>query len=114
MWSYLAFLQVPIYHLVLETFLLGWVVWLLIKRYQKSTGKHSESNIKLTKAEEDGLIASWKPEPLVPDNEVDGIIPVVIQGKAGSKVNVDGIDCWNFSTQNYLGLVGRQDIGKYS
>ena len=26
------------------------------------------------------------------------------------KVNVEGIDCWNFATQNYLGLVGREDI----
>merc|ERR1712004_205726 len=98
----LDFLQVPLYHLILETFLICWILWLLIRRYGSGKSDHQEI-IKLTKAEEDDLIAAWKPEPLVPPPAADDDIiedyttfPVVIQGKAGVKVNVDGFDCWNF------------------
>ena len=109
------FYKVPMYHLILETFLVCWIMWLLIRSY--GSNKSDQDMIKLTKAEEDDMIAAWKPEPLVPslgadDDNIEDYTTstVVIQGKTGVKVNVEGIDCWNFATQNYLGLVGREDI----
>jgi len=102
------FLQVPTYHLVLEGVLFLWIVWLLARRYQKR-GRGNE--IKLTKEEEEELLAEWKPEPLVPEEiDVDIQMPIV-DGKAGGKVIIiEGIKCLNFGTHNYLGFAGREDI----
>ena len=65
-------LQVPTYHLVLEGFLLLWILWLLAKRYYWRRGQNHGDGIfgakekELTKDEEEKLLSDWKPEPLVP------------------------------------------------
>ncbi len=63
------FAQVPSYHLVLEAFLISWVVWLLIRRVN-SREKRLKAE-RLTKEEEEELLAEWKPEPLVPEVDPD-------------------------------------------
>ena len=69
---YIFCLQVPTYHLVLEGFLFLWILWLLARRYQRrgqnrgGGGNFAAHEIKLTKEEEEELLAEWKPEPLVP------------------------------------------------
>lgn len=57
--------QVPSYHLILEASLVCWVVWLLIRRVSHRNRRLKAE--KLTKEEEEELIAEWKPEPLVPE-----------------------------------------------
>ena len=51
---------------MLEGFLFLWVAALLFRRVTKSRSRANET-VKLTKEEEEELLAEWKPEPLVPD-----------------------------------------------
>lgn len=104
------FVQVPTYHLLLESFLLFWILWLLARRFLQKRARNRADLVKLTKEEEEELLAEWKPEPLVPLNlEPEEPLPV-IEGKAGKEITIDGVKCWNFATHNYLGFAGRQDI----
>ena len=34
----------------------------------------------------------------------------IIDGKIGPKIIIDGVECWNFASHNYLGFAGREDI----
>ena len=101
------FIQVPAYHLVLEAILLVWVVWLLIRRYRRP-----RREVKLTKEEEEELLAEWKPEPLVP--EVDPDHPMLhlptVESKPGKELIIDGKTCLNLGSHNYLGLAGRKEL----
>ena len=52
-----------------------WILWLLAKRYcywrrgqNRGGGIFGAKEKKLTKDEEEELLADWKPEPLVPSN----------------------------------------------
>ena len=59
-----------------------WVAWLLFRRVTKSRSRAQEG-VRLTKEEEEELLAEWKPEPLVP--EVDPNHPAlhvpIVSGK---------------------------------
>ena len=79
------FVQVPTYHLLLESFLLFWILWLLARRFLQKRARNRADLVKLTKEEEEELLAEWKPEPLVPLNlEPEEPLPV-IEGKAGKE-----------------------------
>ena len=115
MWTQLKahvsdFLEVPTYHLIFEGVLLLWILWLLSRRLFKKSPKGS-SEIRLTKEEEEELLADWKPEPLVPilSNDDMEVFPM-IDGKVGKEISIDGVKCLNFATHNYLGFAGREDI----
>ena len=75
--------KVPTYHLAFEALLMCWVLWLLVRRV--STRNKKLKAERLTKEEEEELLAEWKPEPLVP--EVDPNHPAlhvpVIDDKVG-------------------------------
>ena len=48
------FVQVPTYHLLLESFLLFWILWLLARRFLQKRGQQNRADfIKLTKEEEE-------------------------------------------------------------
>lgn len=107
-----TFSQVPSYHLLLEGFLISWVVWLLVRRVSNRNKRLRAE--KLTKEEEEELLAEWTPEPLVP--EVDPNHPAlhvpVVDGKPGKFINIDGRDCLNLATHNYLGFAGNEIVEK--
>lgn len=60
------------------------------------------------------IIDRWIPEPLVDDVELDH--PVfeqrIISGPVGKRITVNGIDCLNMGSHNYLGLLGAADINE--
>ncbi|KAG8305301.1 Serine palmitoyltransferase 1 [Homalodisca vitripennis] len=62
--------------------------------------------------EKDALIRDFEPEPLV--TEVSSthyaLKPRIVRGKVGKHVNVDGVDCLNYATHNYLGFIGDPKI----
>ncbi|KZS20238.1 serine palmitoyltransferase 1 [Daphnia magna] len=97
---YLALLQAPLYHLIIEGLLMVWVAWLLLR-------KPKIRKPILTEKEQEELITDWQPEPLVPDTNEDhpALDPFVVEGKVGKYVCVNGRDCLNLATHNYLGLV---------
>lgn len=62
-------------------------------------------------AEED-VLAKWVPEPLVADVPDDhpALKTRVVSGPVGKTVTVDGNECINMATHNYLGLAEDDDI----
>ncbi len=64
--------------------------------------------------EEEELLADWKPEPLVPDVDPDhpALHVPVIETKPGKRITVEGHDCLNMATHNYLGFAGNEEVEK--
>lgn len=97
-----AFLRAPAYHLALEAVLFVWVLWLLLRKSTPVDG----GKCKLTEKEKEELIAEWKPEPLVssvPPTEYV-VKPRIVSSQVGRTVVVDGRQCLNLASHNYLGL----------
>lgn len=71
---------------------------------------------KLTPEEEDEIIRKYTPEPLVSEVPVDhpGLMERVVRGRVGKRITVNGVDCLNLATHNYLGLLEDQQIEKES
>jgi len=104
-------LHVPFFHFILEVLLVLWIVRLL-------TGKSynpKETKLELTKEEEEKLIADWEPEPLVPaDSKIPEYVtkPRLVKGKPSYRININGNDCLNLCTMNFLGFVGNEEVEK--
>ncbi|TMW49404.1 hypothetical protein DOY81_005548 [Sarcophaga bullata] len=98
------FKNTPLYAVVLEAFLLLSVIWLLL--YKRNGRK------RYTKEEEEDIIAKYEPEPLV--GNTDPNHPLLrtrfVQSRVGKRVIVNGTDCLNLATHNYLGLLEDQEI----
>ncbi|XP_017027839.1 serine palmitoyltransferase 1 [Drosophila kikkawai] len=102
------FRNTPTYALVLETLLLIAVIWLLLHR----RGAGNSRRRRLTKEEEDQIIADYTPEPLVADTDPNHPLlrTRIVQSKVGKRITVDGNDCLNLGSHNYLGFLEDQDI----
>lgn len=98
------FRNTPLYAITLEAFLLLSVIWLLL--YKRNGRKH------FTKEEEEELIANYEPEPLVPHTDPNHPLLHVrlVQSKVGKRVVVNGYDCLNLASHNYLGLLEDEEI----
>ena len=98
------FTQVPTYHLLLEAFLFLWISWLLYRRYRSRKVQKSKE-IRLTKEEEEELLAEWHPEPLVPPYDPDhpALHVPVMSGKVLQsnpfKMFTTNLQSWNFMKQ---------------
>uniref|UniRef100_A0A1L8EBN7 Serine palmitoyltransferase 1 n=1 Tax=Haematobia irritans TaxID=7368 RepID=A0A1L8EBN7_HAEIR len=98
------FKNTPLYAIVLEAFLLLSVIWLLL---YKRNGRKC-----YTKEEEDEIISKYAPEPLVCDTDPNHPLlrTRLVQSKVGKRIVVDGHDCLNLATHNYLGLLEDEQI----
>ncbi|KAM7345178.1 serine palmitoyltransferase subunit I isoform 1-T2 [Cochliomyia hominivorax] len=98
------FRNTPLYAIILEAFLLLSVIWLLL--YKRNGRK------RYTKEEEEAIISSFEPEPLVADTDPNHPLlkTHLVQSKVGKRVVVDGNDCLNLATHNYLGLLEDEEI----
>ncbi|XP_046480511.1 serine palmitoyltransferase 1 [Neodiprion pinetum] len=99
---------IPQYHLVLGTFLLLWVAWLTVKRRYNNRQLPELSNDEVERK-----IANWQPEPLVKPIEKKyhhALKPKLVSTKVGKRITVNGKDCLNLGTHNYLGFVGSSEI----
>ncbi|KAH8413709.1 hypothetical protein KR222_004353 [Zaprionus bogoriensis] len=98
------FRSTPTYALVLQSLLLITVVWLLLHR--RGRGK------RLSKEQEEYLIAQYQPEPLVEDTDPQHPLlrTRLVQSRVGKRIVVDGHDCLNLGSHNYLGLLEDNDI----
>jgi len=99
---------VPVYHLIIEAAMFLMVIKLLFFSSKYKAGPNIE---KLTAKEEDDLVNSWSPEPLVkPAAEVVQRPERVIDGMAKTSVTINGKEKLNFASFNFLGLVGDDQI----
>lgn len=106
------FFQAPGYALLIEIGLLVSVLWMVFLKYSK--GK--DNRRKYTREEEDEMVKNFSPEPLVADVPEDhpSLSPRIVHGRVGKRINVDGVDCLNLATHNYLGLLEDKEIEEAS
>ncbi|XP_023167349.2 serine palmitoyltransferase 1 [Drosophila hydei] len=97
------FRNTPTYALVLEALLLITVLGLLL---------HKRGGRGLSKEQQDYLIERYEPEPLVADTDPDHPLlhTRLVQSKVGKRIVVDGHDCLNLGSHNYLGLLEDNEI----
>lgn len=99
----------PIYHLVVEAFLVLWILRLLLRKSYAPVEKS-----RLTEKDKKELLDEWRPEPLVPEYEAkDSIInPRVVEGPVAKYVVVDGVRSLNVASYNFLNMVGNEHINE--
>uniref|UniRef100_A0A3Q4GNZ0 Serine palmitoyltransferase 1 n=1 Tax=Neolamprologus brichardi TaxID=32507 RepID=A0A3Q4GNZ0_NEOBR len=102
-----AFYEAPAYHLILEGILILWIIRLLFSKTYKL-----HETYKLTEKEKEELIEEWQPEALVPPVSKD--YPTlnydVVTGPPSHKITINGKDCINFASFNFLGLLDNERV----
>ncbi|XP_037954504.1 serine palmitoyltransferase 1 [Teleopsis dalmanni] len=98
------FQNTPLYVIILESLLLLSVIWLL---FYKRNGRK-----RFTKEQEEDIIAGYEPEPLVSDTDPDHPLlhTRIVESKVGKYVVVNGTNCLNLASHNYLGLLEDKEI----
>lgn len=92
-------------HYVLEALLFVVIVFLLLQKSYKPPKRP------LTEKEIDELCEEWVPDSLIPPiTEQLKFEPYVLESAAGAHTVVNGKDVVNFSSANYLGLVGHERL----
>ncbi len=92
------------WHLVIEGLLVLAIIKLI---FFSKTYRVDRKHDKLTTAEEDELIATWVPEPLVKPVAATLPVPPVLAGPAGPVVTLEsGQKAVNLAGLNFLGLLG--------
>uniref|UniRef100_F6UY98 Serine palmitoyltransferase 1 n=1 Tax=Monodelphis domestica TaxID=13616 RepID=F6UY98_MONDO len=110
-WPLLRFLislyRAPAYHLILEGILILWIIRLLFSKTYKLQERSD-----LTAKEKEELIEEWQPEPLVPPVSKDhpALNYNIVSGPPGHRIVVNGKECVNFASFNFLGLLDNARI----
>ncbi|KAK7069848.1 Serine palmitoyltransferase 1 [Halocaridina rubra] len=106
--SFQALLQAGPYHLAFEGVLILCIIWLFTAK------KKPSKLIRLTKKEEEELIAEWMPEPLVPnppDEDHPALNTRTVYGKVGRYIDLGkGEKVLNLGTHSYLNLGDRPEV----
>uniref|UniRef100_A0A9J7Z5U2 Serine palmitoyltransferase 1 n=1 Tax=Cyprinus carpio carpio TaxID=630221 RepID=A0A9J7Z5U2_CYPCA len=97
----------PAYHLILEGILILWIIRLLFSKTYKLQERSD-----LTEKEKEELIEEWQPEPLVPPVSKDhpSLNYDVVTGPPSHKIIVNGKECINFASFNFLGLLDSERL----
>ncbi|XP_011297989.1 serine palmitoyltransferase 1 [Fopius arisanus] len=88
------------YEVIAAVFVGLWLAWLLSKsRRTKRVGVSDEEVQK--------KLSEWHPESLVPAGDPDHpfLSPRLVSSKIGKRLTINGRDCLNLATHNYLGLL---------
>lgn len=99
---------IPQYHALLEAFLVLWLAWFIAKkRYSNHESTPAEDEVQKK-------LAEWEPEPLITKPPVNHpfLYPRHVTSRVGKRIIVDGKDCLNMGTHNYLGLTENNEIDK--
>ncbi|XP_029163332.1 serine palmitoyltransferase 1 [Nylanderia fulva] len=95
----------PHYHTFLEVILVIWLAWFISKRRNHSLPPRDLVERKL---------AEYRPESLVPEPPEGhpSLNPKYVTSRIGKRITVNGKDCLNLGTHNYLGLSDSEEIVK--
>ncbi|EOA97528.1 Serine palmitoyltransferase 1, partial [Anas platyrhynchos] len=101
------YFQAPAYHLILEGILILWIIRLIFSKTYKLQERSD-----LTPKEKEELIEEWQPEPLVPPVPKDhpALNYNVVSGPPTHKITVNGKECINFASFNFLGLLDNEKV----
>lgn len=96
----------PRYHTLFEVVLVIWLAWFISKR------RKSNRNLIISDEMVESKLAEWRPESLVPEPPADhpSLNPRHVTSKVGKRITIDGRDCLNLGTHNYLGLTDSVEI----
>uniref|UniRef100_A0A672MN59 Serine palmitoyltransferase 1 n=1 Tax=Sinocyclocheilus grahami TaxID=75366 RepID=A0A672MN59_SINGR len=102
-----AFYEAPAYHLILEGILILWIIRLLFSKTYKLQERSD-----LTEKEKEELIEEWQPEPLVPlvPKDHPSLNYDVVTGPPSHRIIVNGKECINFASFNFLGLLDSERV----
>ncbi|XP_016360429.1 serine palmitoyltransferase 1-like [Sinocyclocheilus anshuiensis] len=102
-----AFYEAPAYHLVLEGILILWIIRLLFSKTYKLQERSD-----LTEKEKEELIEEWQPETLVPlvSKDHPSLNYDVVTGPPSHRIIVNGKECINFASFNFLGLLDSERV----
>ncbi|XP_014882696.1 serine palmitoyltransferase 1-like, partial [Poecilia latipinna] len=99
--------QAPAYHLILEGILILWIIRLLFSKTYKL-----HETYKLTEREKEDLIEEWQPDLLVPliSKDHPSLKYNIVSGPPSHKIIVNGKECINFASFNFLGLLDNERV----
>ncbi|CAL7943479.1 unnamed protein product [Xylocopa violacea] len=99
---------IPQYHILLEAFFALWIIWFIRKKY------YSFCQTIPTENEVKRKLREWIPEPLInnPQTNHPSLNPRCVTSRAGKRIVVNGKDCLNLGTHNYLGLAENNELEK--
>jgi serine palmitoyltransferase len=98
--------SLPHYHVyMLEALVVLWLAW-FIRRMR------SNNHIVPSRQLVESKLAEWQPESLVPElpKEHPLLTPRHVTSRIGKRITINGKDCLNLGTHNYLGLCDNADI----
>lgn len=89
----------PHYHTLLETILVILLLWLISKKRKDRNSIPSDELV-------ESKLTEWQPEPLIsePPKEHPSLNPKYITSRIGKRITVNGKNCLNMGTHNYLNL----------
>lgn len=95
----------PLRAYLLEAFVVLWVAWLIRRMRSNNAGVPSMDLV-------ESKLAEWRPESLVsePAKEHSSLTPRHVTSRVGKRVTINGKECLNLGTHNYLGLTDNADI----
>ncbi|XP_025986961.1 serine palmitoyltransferase 1 [Solenopsis invicta] len=98
------------YHILLEAVLIVWIIWIVWIISKRRSSSHDPVLSEEVLVER--KLAEWQPEPLVPESPQDhpSLNPRRITTQVGKWVTVDGKNCLNLGTHNYLGLCNSAEL----
>lgn len=96
----------PHYHTFIEVLLVIWLAWFISKR--RNNNRDSIPPKELVERK----LAEYRPESLVPESlkQHPSLYPKYITSRVGKRITVNGKDCLNLGTHNYLGLSDSAEI----
>ena len=117
--AFLVALREEPHHVIIESILGLFIVWLLFIR--KTVNPKLESQNKLSKKEQEWLIDTWQPEPLVPSvpapvmnviERVEGNY-LVVRGVKGKVLNLNSFDFLGYGQLPEVKSTARETLEKY-
>ncbi|XP_058461879.1 serine palmitoyltransferase 1 [Malaya genurostris] len=95
------------FELTLEALLALGVIWIVF--YKRANARREKP---LSVEQRAKLIEEWVPEPLVGDVPANhpSLHTHVVYGRVGKVINIDGKQCLNLASHNYLGLLGDKHV----
>merc|ERR1719373_246043 len=91
--------------MVIELVFLVLIIYLVFRKPEK------KESISLTEREEEEILASWNPEPLVPEGvTIPECKKFNLNQPSASTFNLGGKDTLNFVSNNFLGLAGHKEM----
>lgn len=98
---------IPQYQTLLKVFVGLWLVWTMVKHCRQRGSNSQPTNLEVERK-----LELWNPEPLA--SEIDpnhsSLSPRIVTSKIGKNIIINGKNCLNIGSHNYLGFLDNKHI----